>query len=702
MRKMFSLLGAIVIAFSSIYTNVYAEGEEGDGSETSAEVNENNDALRILFTADLQDHVLPYKISSEQEDDKEVGGYAKLASLINMNRGENTVLLDGGNFSTGTAFHTINTEKAPDLSILGMLNYDAVALGDEEFQYGTQTLSNMVNVSENTPTLLTGNIEYGDSEAANSLKTVLSTKGAATYKILNKGDVKVGVFSVIEDGLLNSDDITLNKAKDCAKSIVSTLKDEGADFVVAMAHGGKDFAHEIAKIDDINVVIASCNVDAIQEVEMEGSTSIVSCGRNGQYLGVIDLDKDATSVSGYQLVEVTSDLDANEEIAEKVDAYKSEVNSLVFDAYGLNMDKSIAASEFDFQAIDHNSTNLLNNNTADLITDAYAYAYDTWYEDWYESWKEKKRQRLKAAQSLAEKSAADNTDAAEEQAEGSEPTPTPSISPEAAARIEEIQNMKPSVKSRAVGMITQKEIQNSIAKGTITAQDAYNLVPNGTGADGSDGESLVLVFLKGSDLRALCEYDVTYCRKNDPDNQLHFSGLKYTYSDIRQDYNHVEDVYVDVVNDYYIPVQNDDYYPVVTTLTTAKQLLELADTTNGNFTVKYYDENGGKIQKLGAHVLTYKNNEMKSFKAISAYISDMERNASGESTISTNYEKANKNKNEDTEFTFTGYFKNTTAKQLHAYVTIAGGIVIAVIGLKILTILFARRKDKQSEENNHE
>ena len=229
MRKMFSLLGAIVIAFSSIYTNVYAEGEEGDGSETSAEVNENNDALRILFTADLQDHVLPYKISSEQEDDKEVGGYAKLASLINMNRGENTVLLDGGNFSTGTAFHTINTEKAPDLSILGMLNYDAVALGDEEFQYGTQTLSNMVNVSENTPTLLTGNIEYGDSEAANSLKTVLLTKGAATYKILNKGDVKVGVFSVIEDGLLNSDDITLNKAKDCAKSIVSTLKDEGAD-----------------------------------------------------------------------------------------------------------------------------------------------------------------------------------------------------------------------------------------------------------------------------------------------------------------------------------------------------------------------------------------------------------------------------------------------------------------------------------------
>lgn len=712
MKKYVSLLVAMLIAFSNIFITIQAEGEdEGDGengiSLISNEAEDQPvavDGLRILFTADLRDHLLPSYMVDENGETQEYAGYARLASLINMNRTDNTIVLDGGNFSTGTSFHVLNAEKAPDLSILGSIGYDAVAIGDEEFHDGTQTLANMINVSENTPTVLTGNITCSSSETGKSLKTVLSTKGAATYKIIEKAGKKIGVFSVIKDGLVGSDDVSLEDAKKCAKEIVSTLKDSGADYIVALTHGGNTFAHEIAKeVKDIDVVIASCNVDAKEKTESEGDTTIVSCGENGQYLGVLDIDTNKMQVSGYQLVKSTGDIEVNSEINDRINEYKNEVNSVVFDGYGLDMDKTISLNDYDFEEVSHNSSKLINNNTADLITDAYAFAYEDWYEDWYDQWKEKKRQMLKAAQSLADKEAAENTiDGADENAEA-DPNATPEPTPETKVtkKVEEIQNMKPSVKTRAIGLISRKEIQDTFSKGSVTAQDAYNVVPYGTGADGSDGESLVLVFLKGSDIRGLCEYDATNGRNDDPENQLFFSGLKYTYNDYRQDYNHIEEVYVDAVNDYYIPVKNDELYPVVTTLTLAKELLNLSETTDGKFSVKYYDENGGRIQKLSANVLTYKKKELKSYKAISTYLSEMERNASGNASISQSYQKARNTKKQDKEFTLTGFFKNTTKNQIHKYCEYAGGVVFIIIVLKLLSIIIVRRKNK-SEENDNE
>ena len=62
---------------------------------------------------------------------------------------------------------------------------------------------------------------------------------------------------------------------DTAKDIVSSLNEEGCDYVIAIAHGGDAFAHEIAKsVDDINTVVASCDVDEKWEVETEGDTNI--------------------------------------------------------------------------------------------------------------------------------------------------------------------------------------------------------------------------------------------------------------------------------------------------------------------------------------------------------------------------------------------------------------------------------------------
>lgn len=709
MKKFIPLFLSTLLAFSNMNVSLlYAEGDEDNGEETTEESEDNlieSNSFRILFTSDLQDHVLSSRVV-DGEQTKEVGGYARLASLINMNRTDDTVVIDGGNFSTGTAFSALNSTNAPDLTLLSAIGYDAIALGDEEFTFGTQSLSDMINASENTTTLLTGNLSFSDSDSSKSLKNALSTRGAASYKIVEKNGIKIGLFSLINEEKEISSDVSLADAVDTAKDIVSSLQEEGTDYIVAIAHGGNDFAHEIAKkVDGINTVIAACGTDANTKIEKEDDVNIVSCGKNGQYLGVLDINKDSYSIDGYQLVEITTDIEENEDIRNRINDYKNNVNSQIFDSYDLSIDDSLANNPYNFTEIDHTTTELVNNNTADLVTDAYAYAYDDWYTEWYEAWKDKKKQMLKAAQSLLENETSEEESTEEQTEENQEeatatPEATATTETEVSKRIEEIQNMKPTVKKRAIGLISQKEIQGTFTKDNITVQDAYNVVPNGIGSDGSSGESLILLFLKGSDIRKLCEYDATVTRNNNLEDQLFFSGLKYTYSDYRQDYNHVEEVYVDAVNDYYIPISNDDLYPVVTTLTLAKDLLNLSSKTDGNYQIQYYDENGGKILSLNSNVLTYKKKELKSYTAIASYVSEMSRNSEGKSEVTSSYNSANENKQKDTEFTFIGFFKNTSHIQIVKYFEYLLGFITFIIGIKLISYIINSRRDKK--ENNQE
>ena len=462
MKKYVPLLLSSVLAFTSIQSfTVFAEGEDDGNIEEISEEGEEKAVedtnLRILFTSDLQDHILQYK-QADNEEYVTLGGYSRLANLIQLNRTENTVLIDGGNFSTGSAFSCLNSTSAPDLSLMSMFGYDAIALGDEEFTYGTQTLANMIGVNETVPTLLTGNLNYSDSEAGKALKSTLAEKGGSTYKVVERAGKKIGIFSVMKEQSISSDDVSLESAVDTAKDIVSSLNDEGCDYVIAIAHGGDAFAHEIAKsVEGINTVIASCDVVEKWKVETEGETNIVSCGENGQYLGVLDINKEDGSISGYQLVAVTSEIEENPDVAYRINDYTNQVSSALFDAYGVSMSKTMAANPFNFTPVDHSTNELLNNNTADLITNAYALAYDDWYAQWYASWKAKKKQMLKAAQSLVDKNTEEQSteETTEEQAEAT-PTPTPDT-PEY-KKLEEIQNMKPTVKKRAIGLISKKDI----------------------------------------------------------------------------------------------------------------------------------------------------------------------------------------------------------------------------------------------------
>ena len=87
----------------------------------------------ILFTHDLHSHFLPQPTAEGGES----GGYARLKTVIDGERAMNpdALLVDGGDFSIGSLIQTLYTTQAAELRTMGAMGYDAVTIGNHEFDH---------------------------------------------------------------------------------------------------------------------------------------------------------------------------------------------------------------------------------------------------------------------------------------------------------------------------------------------------------------------------------------------------------------------------------------------------------------------------------------------------------------------------------------------------------------------------------------
>ena len=668
--------------------------------------------LRILFTNDLHDHLLPSPQVQEDSSVSDAGGYAYLKGAIDQERNDNTVLVDAGDFSTGTYFEGIYESAAPDLSLMGKMGYDAVALGDRDFDYGVSSFTKMLSDSTNTPTVVSSNLNFGDSEEGRKLERAWKNKKAESYKIVEKAGVRIGIFGILDNDTADTisssmHGVTFDDSVRSARETVKALQDEGAEYIICLFHGGtddeqtSDAAEKLAdKVSGINVIVDGHNHVATKKaIQGDHDTAIVSSGSKGQYLGRLDVNLKDKSVKDLKLIAVNGNTASDDDIAGDIADYKNKAQAEVFTPYGLSADTVVAKNNYNFVPVTDHYDSFIGNNTGDLVADAYAYAYHNWYENWYDEWSSRREDRLEKLQEKDQKKQQKDQEAmakaiADAQAAG-KPTPTPTATPTADPEIAKIREEEPDVKEIAIGIATKEMINDTFYKGDVTAADCFNVTGSGLGTDGSTGTSLVLVFLKGSDVRKLAEYDATQGRLKDPAEQLYFSGLKYDYSDYRRDWNHVEEVYADAVQGYYVPVHNDDFYPVVMSLEVADKLKAMNESTDGKLSVTFYDVNGKTIRDPQNGLLTDNSgNEIKEYTALADYLEDQERNADGDAEISASYQNPRSVKNLDRDFSLVRFFKNTSETGLKEYrdlaITVVVIIVLINLFMKILRYTYRR------------
>lgn len=207
--------------------------------------------LHILHTNDFHSRVESinkYDSTCDAETETKgecFGGTARLATKLAEMRaqfeaaGEPVILLDGGDQFQGSLFYT--TYKGEDTAeFMSKLGYNAMAVGNHEFDDGPETLAALIDKAEFP--IISANI---DASQSNVLKDKLTRS-----TVLDIGGEKIGIvggttmdtpeISSPGDALIFQDDVEAITAD------VEKLTGEGVSKIIALTHIGYGHEQEIA------------------------------------------------------------------------------------------------------------------------------------------------------------------------------------------------------------------------------------------------------------------------------------------------------------------------------------------------------------------------------------------------------------------------------------------------------------------------
>uniref|UniRef100_I2Q799 5'-nucleotidase/2',3'-cyclic phosphodiesterase-like hydrolase n=1 Tax=Desulfovibrio sp. U5L TaxID=596152 RepID=I2Q799_9BACT len=265
--------------------------------------------LTILHTNDIHAHLAAFDewgaFCTKEKDaaGQCQGGAARLATALARERarGGNTLLLDAGDQFQGTLFFTRYKGEA-NAFFMDRLGYDAMTLGNHEFDDGPATLANFIRRLKFP--VVTANV---DLSASPKLKGLV-----APYIVREVGGRKIGIIGATQPKTAQisspGPDVSFPKLVPAINQAVAELRRQGVDIIVVLSHAGlagdKKLAASVAGIDAIvgghsHVLLGNGYPEAVGPCPLlvdapdGGKTYIVTAGYWGRYLGVLHLAFDA-------------------------------------------------------------------------------------------------------------------------------------------------------------------------------------------------------------------------------------------------------------------------------------------------------------------------------------------------------------------------------------------------------------------------
>lgn len=235
------------------------------------------------------------------------GGAARQATVVQQIRDEggNSVLLDGGDRFTGTLFH-IQWQGQDSAQIMNAIGYDAMTLGNHEFDNGDEVLAAFIDALEFP--VVTANVDFSESP-------VLADK-VSPYVVLEVGDEQVGVIGLVtpESEILSSPGPELvfnNDLVGVTQSMVDELTEQGVNKIILLTHIGYEadnmVAQNVSGVDVVvgghtNTFLSNTYAGALGEYPtvLESASGepvlVVQASTRTQYLGRLDVEFDATGL----------------------------------------------------------------------------------------------------------------------------------------------------------------------------------------------------------------------------------------------------------------------------------------------------------------------------------------------------------------------------------------------------------------------
>ncbi|WP_337743229.1 bifunctional UDP-sugar hydrolase/5'-nucleotidase [Dysosmobacter sp.] len=561
----------------------------------------------ILFTHDLHSHFLPQSTAEGGES----GGYARLKTVIDRERAVNpdALLVDGGDFSIGSLIQTLYTTQAAELRTMGAMGYDAVTIGNHEFDHKGVGFAEMLNsakaaqqaavelllvdarpledmdaykerfgpVTPVLPTLLEANYAPADDNPDRAfIRSAMENYGVTDCVTLERGGVTYGLFGLMgvdSDECAPTSGFTRTDAAKAAKRCVETLKGEGAEIIVCLSHSGTGDSlassedEELAKaVDGIDVIVSGHTHSTLAEPLVVNDTYIVSSGPYCQNLGSLTFSWDdggEKRLLDYRLIPIDETVAEDPEIAGIVEQWKDMVGETYLARYGLTYDEVLTRSDYDLNT--PASAVQENNGLGTLVSDAFLWADRT----------------LNAAY-------ADSP--------------------------------------HTVSVTADGVLRANLPAGDLTAAMAFDVLSMGVGEDGTSGFPLVAVYLTGKELKAAMEVDASVTPIM-PAAQLYMSGAKYAFNTKRMFFNRVYDAALTDVtfdesgtgNAY--EIDDNALYRVVTGMYSAQMLGTVKSKSMGLLSLEPKQANGTPVTDFANCILYDTNgNELKEWYALAAYL----------------------------------------------------------------------------------
>lgn len=191
-------------------------------------------SLVVLHTNDTHSTILPLSSLLEDTVKANHGGFLRRIALLKEQRRQHPGLLlfDSGDFSQGSAYFTCFKGEV-EIELMNRMHYDAVALGNHEFDFGVEELANQLQKASFP--VVCGNYDFGTTPLA---------KWVRPYVVIERDGIRIGVFglSPSPEGLIDSakfQGITFLDPVASAREIICQLRQkEHCHVVVALSHLG--------------------------------------------------------------------------------------------------------------------------------------------------------------------------------------------------------------------------------------------------------------------------------------------------------------------------------------------------------------------------------------------------------------------------------------------------------------------------------
>ena len=535
----------------------------------------------VLFTHDLHDCFLP----RVQENGGERGGFARLASALKEARADHpdALTLDAGDFSAGSLIQTLYTTRAPELQALGAMGYDAVTVGNHEFDHGGLGFCEMLSAARRSsgtlPSLVLANYKPAqDNPDQLNLQRDMAAYGVREYLLLERGGVTYGIFGLMGEDAHASAPASGFEWEDpvqAAQRCVDRLEEQGAQFIICLSHSGtsRTSASEdealAGAVDGIDLIVSGHTHTTLEQPLTVEDTYIVSAGSNGQNLGSITLswnEAGEKQLEDYRLIPIDETVGEDPEIASMTESWKEQVEIGYLAPYGLSYDQTLTRSGF-FLPLPQDGVQE-GNALGELTADAF----------------------LWAVQTLSQEGPVD----------------------------------APTVALTASGVL-----RAPLPAGEVTTAQVFDVLCAGSGADGTAGSPLVSCYLTGKELRSVLEVDASIAPLM-PEAQLYASGVEYSFNTHRMFLNKVTDVRLTQTGE---APDSGRLYRVVTSLYCAQMLSTVQERSFGLLSIVPKDESGQPVASLEDCILyDSSGRELKEWYALAAYLQSF-----GSEEIPTSY-----------------------------------------------------------------